>query len=133
MLDSLPFFWDALVTSLIDEVRIEQDRARLRKIDALIEKFLASSPDGQNKEAVSRIVQENKSLLSKDIFFRLAELANVSTKPEERQSFLAFLQLRTIAVCVSLLSVERQVFIRRDGQEKIRILMPQWKELQTLF
>jgi len=65
---------------LISQSRIEKEKKRLQKIDAFILSLLEA-------EDVEQCVLANRSVVRKELLFRLAELANSSTDAGERRGY----------------------------------------------
>lgn len=100
---------------IVDRQRIEETKARLVDIDNLIVQLLGALRDEEtasttgvgtsplqpnslpgltnsrqvlDKTSLEEILSKNRKLLGKELFFRLAELANVAVEAEEKKKFL---------------------------------------------
>ena len=87
----------------IDQQRIESEQRRLEEIDRLILKIV----EGGDLE---KLMTSNRVLVRKELFFRLAELANAAIHPEEKSRLVYQLINFTISLWTTYLRSIRDLF-----------------------
>jgi len=70
----------------IDALRIQNEKNRLIAVDKALLRIL--SAEDKSIDVFRKLIVEEKSLVRKEMFFRLAELINISPKAEEKQRLM---------------------------------------------